>query len=239
MEPEKLNRSQVLKELQTHTKYASKTQKEISDKLGGINNLRIELSRLKNKKTKTNDPEVLNSVEILPNNFIGVKDVDLKLLHGLAAKELYNICQSNKYMYNICQNDKILKQRVQKIFKFIQFPMISETYHFVNFPNVNIKKNIKFNKEKYDLLHQINPSYCNVDGITIYLTNYKEQYFTEKIVIDEPIQLTLIDIIQLIINEFNKPDLNTKFMKKYKKGAILMGMEYKNNGYYLILDRYL
>ncbi len=173
-------------------------------------------------------------------NFTGVKDVDLKILHLLSNKELYNTCQSNKYLYNICQDDIILKKKVKKIFKFIKFPMVSEIYYFVNRPNINIKKNgINFNEDKYDTLFKLNTVYCNVDGIVIYLTDYDNQYFTEKIIIDEPIQLTLRNMIQLIINEFNKFNMLDKFMKKYKKGAILTGMEYHNDGYYLMLGRYL
>lgn len=186
---------------------------------------------------------IINKVSVkdnIPNyNFIGVKDVDLKILHLLKSKELYHVCQSNKYIYNLCQDDKMLKKRVKAIFKFIQFPMIGETYDFVNRPDINIKKVIKFNPDKYHLLFQMNPVYCHVDGIVIHLTDYKEQYFTEKIVIDEPVKLTLMDIIKLILDEFNKPELNEQFMKQYKKGALLMGIRYYKDGYYLMLDRYL
>jgi hypothetical protein len=58
-------------------------------------------------------------------------------------------------------------------------------------------------------------------------------------VIDKPIEMTLIEIIQLIIDKFNKYNMIAMFMKKYKKGAILMGMEYHDDGYYLMLDRYI
>jgi hypothetical protein len=47
---DKLNRNQVLKELQSHKKYYGKTQKEISIKFDGIVNLRNELKRLEKKK---------------------------------------------------------------------------------------------------------------------------------------------------------------------------------------------
>ena len=49
-----LNRSQVLKELQSHKRYTNKTQKEIGDKLGGVKDLRKELYRLENKTVAKN-----------------------------------------------------------------------------------------------------------------------------------------------------------------------------------------
>jgi hypothetical protein len=36
MNIDKLNRNQVLKELQTHKKYSNKTQKEIAEKFDGV-----------------------------------------------------------------------------------------------------------------------------------------------------------------------------------------------------------
>ena len=44
-----MNRSEVLKGLQTHKKYSKMSQKDITEKLGGIDNLRTELSRLENQ----------------------------------------------------------------------------------------------------------------------------------------------------------------------------------------------
>ena len=51
MEPV-LSRHEILKELQNHKRYKNKTQKEISDKFGSIDHLRIELKRIQSKKVK-------------------------------------------------------------------------------------------------------------------------------------------------------------------------------------------
>jgi hypothetical protein len=47
-----LKRPQLLKELQNHKKYQNKTQKEITEKLGGVVEMRKELKKLKDKKEK-------------------------------------------------------------------------------------------------------------------------------------------------------------------------------------------
>ncbi len=47
-----MKRSDVLKGLQTHKRYSKMSQKDIAEKLGGIDNLRTELSRLENKHSK-------------------------------------------------------------------------------------------------------------------------------------------------------------------------------------------
>lgn len=50
---DQLKRSEALKELQSHKKYKNKSQKEIIEKLGGVNEFRTELKRLeKTKKSK-------------------------------------------------------------------------------------------------------------------------------------------------------------------------------------------
>lgn len=245
-----LQRPAVLKELQSYKKYSGKTQKEITNQFNGIADLRAELYKLENKKhrheskkLKTTSTSENKEEKQLPNDetyqFIGVQDVDLKILHLLKPKELYHFCQTNQYLYQLCQNDKILKKRVKETFHFIQFPMMSEQYYFVNRPDINIKKNgIVFNADKYDLLFKMNTVYCNVNGIIIYLCDFENQYFSDKIVIETPVKLTLIQIIKLIVKAFNTNMLE-KFMKKYKKGAILMGMHYHHDGYYLLLDAYI
>jgi hypothetical protein len=214
--------------------------KELSKKYGVTtikkSNYIDELNQLQ-EKSKVIPTQHLEH-RLVTNNFVGVADVDLQILHNLDIKDLYHVCQSNKYLHDLCQ-ERALKERIRNATNYIKFPMIGQVYHFVNKPDIAIKKVIKFNKDKYDTLHRLNQVYCNIDGIMIYLTSYEKQYFTEKIVIDTPISLTLMDIIQYIVDEFTKPELNGKFMKKYKKGAILMGMEYHHDGYYLILDRYL
>lgn len=227
-----LNANQIAKQLQGYKRYSGKTQKEIKEKVGGVTLLRDELRRLEKKSPKI--------VDIERHQFTGVKDMDLKLLHMLKNKELYNICQTNKYIHDICQEDIILIKRVHDSIEYIKFPMISKSYYFVHKPDINIKKKgIQFNPDKYDLLFQMNTVYTNIDGIIIYLTDYKEQYFNEKIIITEPVTLTLTEMIELIIKYFNQYNMMNIFLKKYKKGAILMGLTYHDDGYYLMLDRYL
>ncbi len=57
-----LKRPEILRELQTHNRYTNKTQKEISEKLGPIENLRNELRRLEQKSHK----EAISYFEHLP-----------------------------------------------------------------------------------------------------------------------------------------------------------------------------
>ncbi len=54
---EKLNRNQVLKELQTYNKYQSKTQKEIASQFDGVVALRNELKKLEKRKNKEPNEE--------------------------------------------------------------------------------------------------------------------------------------------------------------------------------------
>lgn len=232
-----LNGNQVAKELQTYKKYHNKTQKEIKNKVGNVSALRDELRRLENKKSRNR----VDTVKYIDRHeFTGVKDIDIILLHMLKNKELYNICQTNKYIHDICHSDIILKKRVDDSIDYIKFPMISQYYYFVNKPDINIKnKGIQFNPDKYDTVFKMNTVYTNIDGIIIYLTDYEEQYFNEKIIITDPITLTLKEMIELIIKYYNEYNMNNIFLKKYKKGAVLMGLSYHNDGYYLILDRYL
>ena len=54
---EKLNRNQVLKELQSYHKYQSKTQKEIAGDFDGVVALRNELKKLEKRKNKKDENE--------------------------------------------------------------------------------------------------------------------------------------------------------------------------------------
>jgi hypothetical protein len=52
---DKLNRNQVLKELQSFKKYNSSTQKQIGEQFDGIASLRKELYRLEKRKNKSKE----------------------------------------------------------------------------------------------------------------------------------------------------------------------------------------
>lgn len=55
---DKLNRNQVLKELQSFKKYNSSTQKQIGEQFDGIASLRKELYRLEKRKNKTDKEDI-------------------------------------------------------------------------------------------------------------------------------------------------------------------------------------
>lgn len=50
-----LNANQLAKELQTYERYKGKTQKEIKEKIGNTNNLRVELERLERKQKSSKE----------------------------------------------------------------------------------------------------------------------------------------------------------------------------------------
>jgi hypothetical protein len=243
-----LNAQQIAKELQGYKRYQNKTQKEIKEKVGNVSDLRDELRRLEKKSIKKESvkevvkKDVKESVKSVKENneFTGVVDIDMTILKDLGDRELYNICQTNKHLYQLCQNDKILKKRISKIVKFVQFPMINNKYYFANKPDISIKKNgIKFNPDKHDLLNQLNVAYRNINGITIYPCQYEDRKLNkDKIVIDEPLELTLNGLVKQIITE-----IPPSFFKLYPKGVILDGIKYYKddygNGYYLLLQKYI
>ncbi len=92
-----MKRSDVLKGLQTHKRYSKMTQKDIAEKLGGITNLRTELSRLENKHSKKSQVKI--NLESINN------DVKTEILLKMTYQDIKNICSTNKEFNQLCQND--------------------------------------------------------------------------------------------------------------------------------------
>lgn len=64
-----LSRHELLKKLKTHKRYKNKTQKEISEKFGSIDNLRKELNRIETKKPK------IEKIEPVDSHYMSAKKV--------------------------------------------------------------------------------------------------------------------------------------------------------------------
>ncbi len=121
MESKKLNRGQVLKELQKHKKYRNKTQKEISDKLGGVNDLRIELIRLdgKSKSIKSSRKNQQKTTHIETESTTP-DDIIYNLMLNSDFKTLLNLCQTNKIANHYCKDkhfwgDKLKHEKLPPI----------------------------------------------------------------------------------------------------------------------------
>ena len=95
-----MKRSDILKGLQTHKRY-SKSQKDIAEKLGGIDNLRTELSRLENKKSKILDYKHLPS------------DAIYNIMLNSTIDTLLNSCQINKEAAKTCHDLSFWKDKIK------------------------------------------------------------------------------------------------------------------------------
>lgn len=96
-----MKRSDVLKGLQTHKRYSKMSQKDIAEKLGGIDNLRTELSRLENKKSKILDYKHLPS------------DAIYNIMLNSTIDTLLNSCQINKEAAKTCHDLSFWKDKIK------------------------------------------------------------------------------------------------------------------------------
>lgn len=90
------NANQLAKQLQDYKKYQGKTQKEIKNKIGNTNNLRIELQRLQDKRNVRSSKKQPNY--IIPN------DISKEIMLKTDIDTLQNYCQTNKEFNKLCHS---------------------------------------------------------------------------------------------------------------------------------------
>ncbi len=200
MEVSTLNRGQILKELQTHRKYKNKTQKEIGDKIGGVANLRIELTRL-NTKSKKSKKSLSNKNE-LPS------DIIYNLMLNADLKTLNNLCQTNKIANKYCNDKHFWHEK----FQHEKLPQVSIDGDWISAYQLLIKA-----AEEAKLMMMVTeiedyngaPDEYNMGGEgTI---NIK---FNEALEKDDLVKIVLPDMIKKIHNKIGS-DTKTKYKKKY------------------------
>lgn len=102
-----MKRAEVLKQLQTHKKYNLKTQKQIVDKLGGIDNMRKELLKLNKSVDDTPiKPSVDDTAKTEYFSFLP-KEITLDILSSLNISQTLEWCKTNKHA---CNNDFWVKK---------------------------------------------------------------------------------------------------------------------------------
>lgn len=208
METEKLNRSQILKELQTHKKYRSKTQKEISEKLGGIANLRTELTRLKNKPK--NKP--------IENDNILVNDVLYQIFLYSKYLDIIEMCSVNKQYKKICDNDQLWNQLMNRDFPFLIKKLNCDIYQL---------KVYNTYKKIYELIHMIiNNTYINI--LSVFEKKRKSRY-------PHSIQKDLYDMLLNFVKDFSdKIYTNNKYI--IDEFLMILNVPKKKNGDYYVSD---
>jgi hypothetical protein len=148
-----LNANQVAKELQGYKRYKGKTQKEIKDKLGGVNHLRDELNRLEQKYTDKKSVKSVKSKKSVKksvkskSNIVPLLPLDTMndvLLHS-DINTLNSYCSTNKQGNKLC-HDKVFWQKKFELHNF-HFPSILED-HFKTYNKLFefIEENMKDTK---------------------------------------------------------------------------------------------
>jgi hypothetical protein len=120
MEVSSMKRNQLLKELQSHKKYRNKTQKEIADKLGGVNEFRIELTRLNKKSSKIkveNINNIKNNKEKTTNTILPA-DAMYEILLRSDLSTTQKLLQTSKSIKN---NNDLWKNKIIRDYPFFQF----------------------------------------------------------------------------------------------------------------------
>lgn len=215
MEVKTLNRSQILKELQTHKKYQSKTQKEIVEKLGGIADLRIELTRLKNKKSKTTKVDKVDINE--PNNKL-IDDVLYQIFLQSNYSDIIEMCSVNKQHNKICDNDELWKHLGNRDFPFILKKL-----------NCDIKTLKVYNtyKKIYELIHFI------VNFTLMKILSYFEKSRKSRYPIST--QQELYDIILELINHLRQSEyMNINLMILDRMLTLLSARKKKDGSFYSV-----
>ena len=159
-----LNASQVAKELQQYKRYQGKTQKEIKDKVGGVNDLRDELRRLE-KKYKT-----IKQVK--------TKHIDAKIFiiknKEYTEDQLYEMIQyyeSQHKPVNTIQENMINKDTWLNVLLQSDTETL-KTSCFINNDTINICNDLQFWKLKFE---QDNlPFLLKKDTLENYIKNYNK-----------------------------------------------------------------
>ncbi len=113
-----LKRQELLRELQSYKKYNNKTQKEISEKLGGIDNLRKELRLLEHKliKVKSIDAKKESYFEKLPLELI----THITEQHDVKNARLINKQTLKANQIKFCNEIKITQQDINHYIEHAQ-----------------------------------------------------------------------------------------------------------------------
>jgi len=169
----KLTRPQVLKELQNYKEYKFLTQKEIADQLGGIANLRTELSRLEStnlsKKSKSSSPRKSLTVEkgetkvnavdtILPNDVLkeiySKSDTSTKMKMCATSTQNKSLCTKEFYnaMIDARKNASTMIKIIETFNKYKGEAIIRLWYHEIK------------NKIHPDILKLVNSRYLTFNN---------------------------------------------------------------------------
>lgn len=127
-----LNANQLAKELQNYKKYQGNTQKEIKNKLGNTNNLRIELHRLQDKKVKSVKKNKKSHEYLIPN------DISKEIMLKTDIDTLYNYCQTNKELNKLCYSMDFYNEK-----------LVSEGSIPIMFDNIRSMDNLKHIVNEY------------------------------------------------------------------------------------------
>ncbi len=149
--------NKITKELQGYKRYSRKTQKEIKEKLGGVDSLRDELRRLESKKSKNNQALKSPKVQMVDDT---LKEIMLRA----DVNTINNYCLTNKNAEKLCHdpyfwNEKLLLEKLPPL--FIQ-----------TIPDVNVENymNMYQNENKWIILYILMKT-ANQDAKKILIVN--------------------------------------------------------------------
>jgi hypothetical protein len=168
-----LNANQVAKELQNYKRYQGKTQKDIKEKVGGVNDLRDELRRLEKKSKSIKSVKSVKSVknkqiknkvddsiyESMTNESILPNDVERHVLLYSDIDTIVNYCTSNTSNINLC-NDEFWKLK----FNHDKFPLHSIPTNFYEW--VKLYRHMSYSKKLSVMLIKV------LDYYNFYQNNY-------------------------------------------------------------------
>jgi hypothetical protein len=165
-----LNANQVAKELQGYKRYQAKTQKEIKDKLGGVNDLRDELRRLEKKHDKTiKQDKKVNKTKHIDYKIFIIKNKEYtedKLYEMIQYYESQHNPVYNTIQENIINKDTWLNVLLQSDTETLK------TSCFINKDTDNICNDLQFWKLKFE---QDNlPFLLKKDTLENYIKNYNK-----------------------------------------------------------------
>ncbi len=165
-----LNTNQAAKELQGYKRYQGKTQKEIKDKVGGVNDLRDELRRLEKKHNKTiKQDKKVNKTKPIDSKIYIIKNKEY------TEDQLYEMIQYYESQHKpIC--DTIQENMINKdTWLNVLLQSDTETLKtscFINKDTVNICNDLQFWKLKFE---QDNlPFLLKKDTLENYIKNYNK-----------------------------------------------------------------
>lgn len=221
-----MKRSDVLKGLQTHKRYSKMSQKDIAEKLGGIDNLRTELSRLENKKFKILDYKHLPS------------DAIYNIMLNSTIDTLLNSCQINKEAAKTCHDLSFWRDKI-KHDKMKIYGNVSTVEDYKNYFKrmakaekiIDIIINIATIEKNYDTNHENNITNPSDGSISVRWEGDIKEY---SIAMDEFVPDKLKIKIKDILNQAKQRNK----LEYYPYQIILTPMNNNYNVIYEMLDEY-